>query len=327
MQGTDKFAVTIDNSTASGALVVDATVQTAQAGTAAIQSNMSGSIGQAFYDTTNSDLVVNMNADNLVTTLDLQIGVNAAATAANTIKAGDINYTIKTGSGADTIVTGAGVDTIESGGGTDTINSGGGADTITLSVDAAADVVRFESNEIGTATAANGSIDVDTINNFLIGAGNDQIEISVTGIEGMTGVTDLVLAGKGDVSITAATTSVVTDGGTNATDLGTAATTSVIIAQNAADLDEGTIETLFENGGGGALTFNVAYAVGDAFLAAVDNGTDTAVYVMVVGGDGIANDETAAASELTAVKLATLAGVDAAQTCMPIISTLSHKSK
>ena len=27
---------------------------------------------------------------------------------------------------------------------------------------------------------------------------------------------------------------------------------------------------------------------------------------MVVGGDGIANDETAAASELTAVKLATL---------------------
>jgi hypothetical protein len=308
VQGTDKFAITIDNSTASGALVVDATVQTAQAGTSAIQANMSGSIGQAFYDTTNSDLVVNMNADNLVTTLDLQVGLNAAATAANTIKAGDINYTIKTGSGADTIVTGAGVDTINSGGGTDIINSGGGADTIDLSVDSANDVIRFESNEIGTATAANGSIAVDAISNFLVGASKDQIEISVSAIEGMTGVTNLVLAGKGDVDITAATTSVVVDGGTNATDLGGAATASLVVAQGAGDLAEATIEALFDNGGGGALTFNVAYAVGDAFLASADDGSHTAIYVMLVGGDGIANDETAADGELTAIKLVTLTG-------------------
>jgi Ca2+-binding RTX toxin-like protein len=129
---SDKFAITIDNSAKTAAATYDATIQTAQAGTSAVQSNLSGSIGQVIYDTTNSTLVINVNADNLVTTLDYQIDVNAASTAANTVVAGDINFTISGGTNADTIVTGGGADTITTGAGGGTVTAGAGNDTITV---------------------------------------------------------------------------------------------------------------------------------------------------------------------------------------------------
>jgi Ca2+-binding RTX toxin-like protein len=119
--GTDFLTFTIDNSSTSSGATYDATVQTAQAGTSAVQSNMSGAIGQAFFDTTNNTVIVNGNADNLITTLDFQIDVNAAATAANTIAAGDVRYTISAGSGNDTITVGAAADTVTAGAGADSI--------------------------------------------------------------------------------------------------------------------------------------------------------------------------------------------------------------
>jgi Ca2+-binding RTX toxin-like protein len=155
--GTDFIAVTIDNSANTSGQTYDATIQTAQAGTSAVQSNMSGSIGQTFFDTTNNTVVVNANADNLVTTLDYQIDVNAAATAANTIAAGDVRYTITGGSGNDTIVSGGGADTINSGTGTDNVNAGAGVDTIN-----------------GAATAITG----DTING---GTGTDTLNVTGAG--------------------------------------------------------------------------------------------------------------------------------------------------
>jgi len=66
--GTDKIVITLDLSAKTTAQTVDATVNTAAAGTTAAQNGLSGSIGQATYDTTNSQLIVNANADNLVTT-------------------------------------------------------------------------------------------------------------------------------------------------------------------------------------------------------------------------------------------------------------------
>ncbi|MDB3948490.1 hypothetical protein N9370_01830 [Paracoccaceae bacterium] len=119
--GTDFLAITIDNSSDSGGATYDATVQTAQAGTSAVQANMSGAIGQTFFDTTNNTVIVNGNADNLITTLDYQIDVNAAATPANTIAAGDVRYTITAGSGNDTITVGAAADTVTAGAGADSI--------------------------------------------------------------------------------------------------------------------------------------------------------------------------------------------------------------
>jgi Ca2+-binding RTX toxin-like protein len=306
--GTDFISITIDNSATSSAQTYDATIQTAQAGTSALQSNLSGSIGQATFDTTNNTLVVNANADNLVTTLDYQIDLNAAATAANTVAAGDVRFVLTSGSGADTIVTGGGVDTINSGGGTDIINTGAGADTLDLTVDAANDVIRYQSNEIGTATAAQGAVSVDVISNFLIGASKDQIELSVTAIEALGGITDLVLAGDQDASIAAATTSDITSGSTTVTDLGGTATTTIAQLEDVAGLSESQIEAALETGGEGAATMGGAFATTEGYLVMADDSTDSALY-LITTGTAVADDAVAASTNLVATKLITFSGL------------------
>jgi Ca2+-binding RTX toxin-like protein len=172
--GTDKLAVTLDSSSSTAALTFDATVQTAQAGASALAANLSGSIGQAIYDTTNSKLVINANADNLVTTLDYQIDMTAAATAANTVQAGDINFTVSSGSGADTIVTGAGADTITGGAGADNITAGTGIDTVTggtgldtIALGAGGDVDTVLYTTTSDGGTAGSDSDGDTITGFV----------------------------------------------------------------------------------------------------------------------------------------------------------------
>jgi Ca2+-binding RTX toxin-like protein len=128
--GTDKFAITLDFNTQVNALTFDATVNTSAKGSAAVASGLSAAIGQVTYDTTNSQMVVNANADNLISTSDYVVNVTAAATAANSIVEGDVNFTITGGSAGDTIVAGGGADTINGGAGIDTIDGGAGADTI-----------------------------------------------------------------------------------------------------------------------------------------------------------------------------------------------------
>ena len=70
LSGADSFSITLDESLATRDLTFDATLQAAAAGTTLVQAGLSGSLGQAIYDTTNSRLIVNTNNDNLVTTLD-----------------------------------------------------------------------------------------------------------------------------------------------------------------------------------------------------------------------------------------------------------------
>ena len=139
--GTDKLAVTLDFSTQVNALTFDATINTAAAGSAAVAAGLSAAIGQSTYDTTNSQLVINANADNLVSTSDYVININAAATAANSIVEGDFIFTITGCSAGDTIVAGGGADTLNGGAGNDTITGGAGADTI--AVGAGVDTVVF----------------------------------------------------------------------------------------------------------------------------------------------------------------------------------------
>ncbi len=119
---------------------------TAAAGVTAAQDSLSGDRGQYIYDTTNSALYINVNADNLITTSDFKIGLNAASTASATVVDGDINFVITGGTGAD-VITAGGADTITGG--------GGGADVIDVGSDSAADVV-----VLGGNTAA------DSITNF-----------------------------------------------------------------------------------------------------------------------------------------------------------------
>ena len=210
VSGTDKIAITLDQSASTAGVTIDATIQTAQAGTSAVQAAMSGSIGQTFYDTENSRLIVNANADNLVTTLDYQVDVNAAATASSTLAAGDVNYTITGGSGADTIVSGGGADVIVDGAAADTITAGAGDDTINLSTDSADDVIKF-SDTNGTDTITGFDADEDTLSFAGVTANGTIAEVAVTNDAGTT---------LGEISLSGTNTTVyVFD--TEATEIGT----------------------------------------------------------------------------------------------------------
>jgi len=113
-------------------------------------------------------------------------------------------------------------------------------------------------------------------------------------------------------SITTASASVIEDGGTNATNMDNGANASVLLV-NAGSVTASTLETYIEDSGTGAVTFNGAFAVGDAFLVVSDDGINSALFLVIVGGNGIANNETAASTELTAVKLLTYAGLATAE--------------
>jgi Ca2+-binding RTX toxin-like protein len=189
--GTDKLQVTLDYSTLVTALDINA-VRTGAgvAGSSAAQDTLSGQRGQYVYDTTASAVYVNFNADNLLTTADYKINVNAASTATASIVTGDINFVITGGTAADVIVTDGGADTIDGAAGADSITGGAGADSITGGLGAdtitggagadsiilteavsSADVVVF-----GATAAANG---VDTITGFATTA--DKLNVDAFG--------------------------------------------------------------------------------------------------------------------------------------------------
>ena len=163
VSGTDKLNVTLDYSSFSSSVTVSATVKTAAAGATAAQDGLSGSRGEVIYDTTNSNLYINYNADNLLTTADYKISVNPASTAANTIAEGDINFVIAGSAAADTITAGGGADTITGGAGADAITGGAGADIFKFS---------------GVTTALNGA---DTVSDFVIGTGGDVLNFAGAG--------------------------------------------------------------------------------------------------------------------------------------------------
>jgi Ca2+-binding RTX toxin-like protein len=158
--GTDKLQVTLNYSTLTSALDINAVRASAGvAGTALAQDTLSGQRGQYVYDTSTSSLFINFNNDNLLTTSDYKIGINAASTATASIVEGDINFVITGGTVGDVIVAGGGADTITGGLGADIITGGAGADSIILTeAVSSADVVVF-----GATAAANG---VDTITGF-----------------------------------------------------------------------------------------------------------------------------------------------------------------
>jgi len=127
----DQIEIALDYSAITSAVIVNATLLTAQAGLTDSQGALSGERGQAVYDTTNSRLYVNFNADNLITSLDYSVGVNAASTASGTIAASDVDFRITGTTAGDTIASTDGNDIIVGNGGNDSITSAGGADNIT----------------------------------------------------------------------------------------------------------------------------------------------------------------------------------------------------
>ena len=315
LSGTDGLAVTLDYSTSTQDLTITGDVTTAKTSKSAVQDSFTGVRGQAVYSTDDEALYINYNNDNIVTSLDYAIDINPGATATTTVADADITWTIKGGSGADIITGNVNADTIEPGSGIDVINSGRGADILTLTVDGADDVIRLQTNELYTdgTSVDNGSVGVDVITSFLQGASGDQVEISLAAIEAMSGVIDLVDSGNAANSTAAGDTMVVTDYGTAIADLSDTATTTIIpIIQSVANLAESALEDLFETGGTNQLEASGALAVGDAFLIAADDDTDSALYLAVVQ-TAIADNGKPAANGINLVKLLTFDGTSAAQ--------------
>ena len=191
--GTDKFNVTLSYSSLSSALDINATINTAAAGTTAVQDGLSGKRGEVTYDTTNSKVIINVNADNLITTQDYVIKTNAASTASSTIAEGDFNFTITGGTAGDTIVAGSGADTIDGGTGADSITGGAGADSITAGTGADTIAGGAGDDTIVLTATDDSAIDVvmlnttsttqgtDTITNFTVAANKDQISFNLGG--------------------------------------------------------------------------------------------------------------------------------------------------
>ena len=158
--GTDKLQVTLDYSALTSALDINTTRASAGvAGTTLAQDALSGQRGQFIYDTTASALYVNFNNDNLLTTSDYKINLNAAATATASIVEGDINFVITGGTNADVITAGSGADTISGGAGADLINGGVGVDQITSGADTDTITVNVGgSGAVTTTTVANPAV-------------------------------------------------------------------------------------------------------------------------------------------------------------------------
>ncbi len=238
----DKLQVTLDYSGLVSALTINATVLTAVAGVTAAQDALSGARGQYVYDTTNAALYINVNADNLISTADFKIGLNAASTAANTVVEGDINFVIIGGSGADVITAGGGADTITGGTGADTITLGAGVDTVIqadgASVARTADNVSTNFADGDTITFGNG---VDRIvSGFTAGAGGDRLDVGTAGAA-ITGI------GVAEATMTASKTLFLSGAFVTATGVftiaadGVGADTLIVDTTAAADRDTGHV--------------------------------------------------------------------------------------
>ncbi len=160
--GTDFINVGLNYSSLDVALHIHPSRASAGvAGVAAVEALLNGSRGQWAYDTTNSQLLVNVNPDGSISSADHKISVNAATTAANTLAEADVKFTITGGSAADTIYGGVAADSL---------TGSGGADTFMLT-------------ESGHTT-------IDTVTDFV--TTTDGITLSLAAIEAITGITDLV---------------------------------------------------------------------------------------------------------------------------------------
>lgn len=153
---SDKIQVTLDYSAFAAAVDVNTNlVSTA--------GDLSAKRGEFVYDSTTSQLQVNVNNDNLFTTQDFKIGVA-------TVVAADVNFAVVGSVFGDTLVGGAGADSITATGGNDSITGGAGDDTITLTTTGnTVNAIVF-----GASATANGA---DTIVGFEAGTSATDGEI------------------------------------------------------------------------------------------------------------------------------------------------------
>jgi Ca2+-binding RTX toxin-like protein len=291
---SDKIRVTLDYTGQTAGLDISAKILTAKAGTALIQDTLSGQRGQYAYDTSASALYINFNADNLLTTSDYKVNVNAASTATASIADGDVNFVITGGTGADTITAGNGADTVSGGAGADVFqyNTGnapsgesitGGADTDILQVitsttfvaatfgtgtvltSGAVEDIVITTGQTATFTAAQLDGQAISFNASAAGAANLVITCAATGVVGFSTLAFIARSGNAF------------DTGTDTVTINAGATSSTIVATTLADIIVGGAGADVITGGTGGDTITVATGdtivyVGDTASASDTNG-------------------------------------------------------
>jgi Ca2+-binding RTX toxin-like protein len=265
----DKLHVTLDYSTQSAALDINAVLLGTGAATlSTIQDGLTGKRGEYQYNVETSQLVINFNNDNLITASDYKIGLVAGSTATATVAGGDINFSITGGSGADSIISGSGVDTISGGSGADTIKGAVGNDSITGG--SGADTFVFEAS-----ATVNGA---DTITDFTVGSSGDVLDFSA--FLASVSVENVTSSGV-YVSQTAAASSVADNAVVNTTD------DIIILKGTLTSWDTDTeIASLFTIA---SASNGVATTTGKTIVIVAANGGTAALvwYVNETGADGV----------------------------------------
>ena len=314
---TDKLAITLDYSTNTSAGIVvntNRTTTTAVTSFSAAQDSLSGDRGQWVYDTSTSQLYVNANGDNLITSSDYRIGLNAGTTAGNTVVNGDINFVINGGSGADSITGGNGADTISGGAGSNVYfyNTGdaptgesitGGANTDTLVVTTSTTFVNATFGAAGTVLTS------ASIDNIVVTSGQTA---TFTGAQ-LTGQAinvNATAAGAANLVITASdangdfsTLTFTVSGGANAFDTGVDTVTINMASTTANRSITGT--TLADVINGGTLADIIIGGTGND---SINSGTGDDI---VTGGVGLDTINISTGSDTVIFAAASLAALAA----------------
>jgi hypothetical protein len=269
---SDKIRLTLDYSNSVGGVGVNAARTSAGvAGLAAAEATLSGVRGQFVYDTTNSNLLVDVTGDGAITNADYKISLKDAATASATVVQADLQFVVNGGTGDDTITTGTGVDTIDAGTGADTIDPG---------ADALIDTISFSAGD--TSVTIGGAGNGGTISGFdTIAANFDDGDGSAKG--------DVISI---DIGTTALSTSTANGNDSTLTVGGTAikshSTTSGIVTFDDADIYAAALTLTGEAGAAAAVQYLQAQNLGGAgVVCAFDVGSDTYVFAQ---GDAAGTD-------------------------------------
>ena len=241
--------------------------------------------------------VVRVDLTQIATSLTAAQGFTyTGSDAADTVTGSANADTISGGAGVDTITAGAGDDTITGGEGGDTIDTGTGSDTVDLTETTAAE----DTVQVG----AQGT-DVVTITGFTVGgtATADDLELTLTDVEALTAVTNLVSGDGADEAAGAHILLSVTAAGT---DIGAAANSILTLDGDYASAS--ALEDALEDGGSLELVFGNFDTAGDSILVAYDDGTDTKIATVTTSAV-IADGDNAASGTLTVTDYVILAGV------------------
>lgn len=325
---SDTVNYTLNGATSGGAVDQGVTVM-AGVETLNILSTRSGIVVAG--DTNTLGLTI-ANIENIVVTGDVDLNLDVAIAAASfesidasantnglivtaagaaqgvTLKGSLLGANTMTGgNGSDAITGGAGIDVIIGGTGADIVSTGAGVDTITFTSEvtlgdtltggAGADAF-IQLNTISTTTIST------IITDFDFGTSTtkvDDIELSTTMLEGMTGVIDLV-----DTNADNGTGGVVVQ---VTADAQTVTGADLIVITNATYTNTTTLLAGLDTAGASTVTYSIAVSADDAIMYMYSDGTDAYMALVVAGGTNINSDGADTAYNVVTFKGINLAGL------------------